>query len=43
MDWSTLDIHCHSEAFGGARMEYFDIEPTDGANICSYLMKGEKF
>ena len=39
MDCSTVDIHFHSEAFGGTRMEYFDIKPTDGANVCSYLRK----
>ena len=43
MDWSTFDMQGHSEAFGGARMEYFDIKPTDGANTCSYLRKVGKF
>ena len=40
---STVDVHCLSEAFGGAISEYFDLEPTDGAITYSYLRKGGKF
>ena len=41
MDCSIVDILWLLEAFGGARIETFDIIPADGTTIFAYLRTGE--
>ena len=40
MDWYLIDIHWLSAR---ARIQNFEIKPTDGTTLFVYLGKGEKF